>query len=51
MRQHEGNEIPNFGVFWTDRMKYAPLEEAHVIFERRGGAKRELRAGSITPGD
>jgi hypothetical protein len=41
MRQHEGNELANFGVFWTDRMTYAPLQEAHVTFERRGGTEPE----------
>jgi len=43
MRPHEGNELANFGVFRTDRMKYAPLQEAHITFERRGGTEKEYQ--------
>lgn len=40
MRRMQQNELPNFGVFWTDRRRYAPLDEAQVTFECRGGGSR-----------
>lgn len=33
MRRHEPYELRNFGVFWTDRRCYAPLDVAQVTLE------------------
>ena len=38
LRRMRHNELAQFGVVRTDRMRYAPLDQARITFERRGAS-------------
>ena len=35
MQRMRENELERYGVVWTDRLRYAPLDEARITFEQR----------------